>query len=117
MSAMLLQTVKIKQILGVGITAALTNLMQSLTVIVLNQFLLSYGSDRIAAMGIVLKINMIVQLVMTGFAFGAVPLFGRRNFRNECRSMGIRPLCNERRLCQNQYRQHTAQYQAWFCMG
>ena len=50
--------------------------MQSLTVIVLNQFLLSYGSDRIAAMGIVLKINMIVQLVMTGFAFGAVPLFG-----------------------------------------
>ena len=39
-----------------------------------------------------------------------------RNFRNECRSMGIRPLCNERRLCQNQYRQHTAQYQAWFCM-
>ena len=41
----------------------------------------------------------------------------RRNFRNECRSMGIRPLCNERRLCQNQYRQHTTQYQAWFCMG
>ena len=67
---------ELKQILGVGITAALTNLMQSLTVIVLNQFLLSYGSDRIAAMGIVLKINMIVQLVMTGFAFGAVPLFG-----------------------------------------
>ncbi len=66
----------VKQILGVGITAALTNLMQSLTVIVLNQFLLSYGSDRIAAMGIVLKINMIVQLVLTGFAFGAVPLFG-----------------------------------------
>ena len=27
-------------------------------------------------MGIVLKINMIAQLVLTGFAFGAVPLFG-----------------------------------------
>lgn len=67
---------EVKQILGVGITAALTNLMQSLTVIVLNQFLLSYGSDQIAAMGIVLKINMIVQLILTGFAFGAVPLFG-----------------------------------------
>ena len=66
----------IKQILGVGITAALTNLMQSLTIIVLNQFLLSYGSDQIAAMGIVLKINMIVQLILTGFAFGTVPLFG-----------------------------------------
>lgn len=50
--------------------------MQSLTVIVLNQCLLSYGNDKIAAMGIVLKINMIAQLVLTGFAFGAVPLFG-----------------------------------------
>lgn len=64
------------QVFGVGITAALTNLMQSLTVIVLNQSLLSYGNDKIAAMGIVLKINMIAQLVLTGFAFGAVPLFG-----------------------------------------
>ena len=67
---------ELKQVFGVGFTAALTNLMQSLTVIVLNQFLLSYGNDRIAAMGIVLKINMISQLVLTGFAFGGVPLFG-----------------------------------------
>ena len=47
------------QILGVGVTAALSNLMQSLCVIVVNQFLLPYGNDKIAAMGIVLKINMI----------------------------------------------------------
>lgn len=67
---------EVAQVFGVGITAALTNLMQSLTVIVLNQSLLSYGNDKIAAMGIVLKINMIAQLVLTGFAFGAVPLFG-----------------------------------------
>ncbi len=67
---------EVAQVFGVGITAALTNLMQSLTVIVLNQCLLSYGNDKIAAMGIVLKINMIAQLVLTGFAFGAVPLFG-----------------------------------------
>ena len=50
--------------------------MQSLCVIVVNQFLLPYGNDKIAAMGIVLKINMIAQLVLTGFAFGGVPLFG-----------------------------------------
>lgn len=67
---------EVAQVFGVGVTAALTNLMQSLTVIVLNQSLLSYGNDKIAAMGIVLKINMIAQLVLTGFAFGAVPLFG-----------------------------------------
>ena len=63
---------ELRQILGVGITAALSNLMQSLTVIVINQFLLAYGNDKIAAMGIVLKVNMIAQLILTGFAFGGV---------------------------------------------
>ena len=67
---------ELRQILGVGVTAALSNLMQSLCVIVMNQFLLPYGNDKIAAMGIVLKINMIAQLVLTGFAFGGVPMFG-----------------------------------------
>lgn len=67
---------ELRQILGVGVTAALSNLMQSLCVIVMNQFLLPYGNDKIAAMGIVLKINMIAQLVLTSFAFGGVPLFG-----------------------------------------
>ena len=67
---------ELRQILGVGVTAALSNLMQSLCVIIMNQFLLPYGNDKIAAMGIVLKINMIAQLVLTGFAFGGVPLFG-----------------------------------------
>lgn len=67
---------QLKQIFGIGITAAITNLMQSLCVIIMNQFLLPYGSDKIAAMGIVLKVNMIAQLVITGFSFGAVPVFG-----------------------------------------
>ena len=67
---------EVRQIMGVGITAALSNLMQSLCIIVVNQFLLPYGNDKIAAMGIVLKINMIAQLILTGFAFGGVPLFG-----------------------------------------
>ena len=67
---------ELRQILGVGVTAALSNLMQSLCVIVVNQFLLPYGNDKIAAMGIVLKINMIAQLVLIGFSFGGVPLFG-----------------------------------------
>lgn len=67
---------ELKQILGIGVTAALSNLMQSLTVIVINQFLRPYGNDKIAAMGVVLKINTIAQLVLVGFSFGGVPLFG-----------------------------------------
>ena len=52
------------------------NLMQSLTVIVMNQFLLPYGNDKIAAMGIASKASMIAQLVLVGFSFGGIPLFG-----------------------------------------
>lgn len=64
------------QIFGIGIPAAIVNVMQSISVILVNQFLLPYGNDRIAAMGIVLKVSMIVLLVLTGLAFGGQPMFG-----------------------------------------
>lgn len=67
---------EIVQIFGVGISAALNNLMQSLTVVVVNQYLLPYGNDKIAAMGIVSKVSMIIQLILAGFTFGGVPIFG-----------------------------------------
>lgn len=67
---------ELQQIMGVGVTAALSNLMQSLVVIVMNQFLLPYGNDKIAAMGIAMKIAMIAQMLLVGFAFGGVPIFG-----------------------------------------
>ena len=66
----------IGQILGIGIPAAIVNLMQSICVVLMNQFLLPFGNDKIAAMGIVLKVNMIALLLLTGFAFGGQPLFG-----------------------------------------
>ena len=64
------------QVLGIGIPAAIVNLMQSLSVVLVNQFLLPFGNDKIAAMCIVLKVNMIALLLLTGFAFGGQPLFG-----------------------------------------
>lgn len=66
----------VKQIFGIGIPAALTNIMTSLSVAVMNIFLLPYGNEKIAAMGIVLKIHSIVLLVLTGLAFGGQPLYG-----------------------------------------
>ena len=66
----------IGQIFGIGIPSAITNLMQSVSVVLMNQFLLPFGNDKIAAMGIVLKVNMIALLLLTGFAFGGQPLFG-----------------------------------------
>lgn len=66
----------IGQILGVGIPAAIVNVMQSVSVVFVNQFLLPYGNGKIAAMGIVMKVSMIALLLLTGFAFGGQPLFG-----------------------------------------
>jgi multidrug efflux pump len=64
------------QIAGIGIPAAIVNLMQSVSIVLVNQFLLHFGNDKIAAMGIVLKVSMIALLLLTGFAFGGQPLFG-----------------------------------------
>lgn len=69
-------TAEIGQILAIGIPASITNLMQSLGIALTNRFLLPYGNDKLAAMGIVMKVNLIAVLILVGFAFGAQPLIG-----------------------------------------
>ncbi len=66
----------IGQLFAIGLPASITNLMQSFAIMMTNRFLLPYGTDKIAALGIALKVNMIVMLVMVGFAFGGQPLYG-----------------------------------------
>lgn len=63
-------------ILSIGITAAITNIASSVCTILINNHLVVYGDDRVAAMGIVLRVTMIVQMILVGFSFGGVPLFG-----------------------------------------
>lgn len=66
----------LRDVLSIGVTAAITNIATSLCTILMNQKLLPHGDDKIAAMGIVLKVTMIVQMIMVGFSFGGIPLFG-----------------------------------------
>ena len=66
----------IRQIFGVGISAAVTNWMSSICLIITNQFLLVYGSDQIAAMGIAQKVIMVPLLITTGLVFGSAPIIG-----------------------------------------
>ena len=66
----------LREILAIGVTAAITNIAGSLCTMLINQRLLFYGDDKIAAMGIVLKVTMIVQMILVGFSFGGIPLFG-----------------------------------------
>ena len=63
------------QIFGIGIPAAVTNIMQSISAVLVNQFLLPYGTDQIAAMGIALKVALVGQLILVGMTFGSLPLF------------------------------------------
>ena len=63
-------------VLAIGIPASVTNLMQSLGIVMVNLFLLPYGNDAVAAMGIALKIVMIAVMILVAFAFGGQPLIG-----------------------------------------
>ena len=67
---------EIRPIFAIGIPASVTNLMQSISMALTNHMLLPYGTEKVAAMGIVMKINMIAVLLLVGFAFGAQPLMG-----------------------------------------
>ena len=66
----------IRDILVIGIPASITNLMQSIMIMITNHYLIAYGTDKVAAMGIALKENMISAFILVGFAFGGQPLVG-----------------------------------------
>lgn len=63
-------------ILGIGLPSSITNLMQTIGITLTNRFLQPYGDDKIAIMGIVLKIVNIAALIIVGLAFGGQALVG-----------------------------------------
>ena len=67
---------EIVSILTIGIPASMVNILNSLITAITNKFLLLYGVNEVAAMGIASKINMITIMVMVGMAFGCQPLLG-----------------------------------------
>lgn len=64
------------QIYAIGIPASITNIMVSFATAMTNRYLISYGANSVAAMGIAMKANSIIVMIMVGFAFGAQPLIG-----------------------------------------
>lgn len=61
-------------ICGVGIPASIQNLLNVTGMTILNNFTASFGSDAVAAMGIVQKINMVPVQIALGFSQGIMPL-------------------------------------------
>ena len=59
---------------GVGIPAAIQNLLNVTGMTILNNFTSAYGAQEVAAMGITQKINMVPLQVAMGFCQGIMPL-------------------------------------------
>ena len=66
----------LKGVLLIGLPASLTNILMSLSNIVTNKFLVTYGDVSVAAMGIAMKANMLVIFVQLGLGMGIQPLIG-----------------------------------------
>lgn len=64
----------VREVCGVGVPAAIQNLLNVTGMTVLNNFTASYSSDAVAAMGIAQKINMIPMYIALGFSQGIMPL-------------------------------------------
>ncbi len=66
----------LKDVFAIGIPASLNSIMMSISNIVLNLFLSSYGDISVAAMGVAMKANMVVVLLLIGLGQGIQPLLG-----------------------------------------
>ena len=70
---------------GVGIPAAIQNILNVTGMTILNNFTSGYGSDVVAAMGIAQKINMVPMYIAMGVSPGIMPLvsynYGSGNVR------------------------------------
>ena len=64
------------EILRIGVPACVTNLAQSLAVMLTNRALTSYGNESIAGYGIASKVLMVATMVLMGFAYGGQPIIG-----------------------------------------
>ena len=73
----------IKKICSLGISSFITQVALTLVLIVMNQTLTKYGADSkygaeipLSALGIVMKVNQIVNSIVIGLAAGAQPIIG-----------------------------------------
>lgn len=87
-----------KGVVSVGLPASLNNLLMSLSNVVINMFLIHYGDNAVAAMGVAMKANMLVTLIQIGLAQGIQPLiaycYGAKNYTKMKKTIGIGAVCN-----------------------
>lgn len=63
-------------VFAIGIPACLNNVLMSTSNIILNNFLIEYGNNAVAGMGVAMKANIMVVLLQLGLGMGIQPLVG-----------------------------------------
>lgn len=87
-----------KGVINVGLPASLNNLLMSISNIIVNIVLVSYGDNAVAAMGVAMKANMLVVMLQIGLAQGVQPLigycYGARNYTRMKQCIRFSIACN-----------------------
>lgn len=87
-----------KGVINVGLPASLNNLLMSLSNIIVNIVLVSYGDNAVAAMGVAMKANMLVVMLQIGLGQGVQPLigycYGARNYDRMKKCLHFSMVCN-----------------------
>lgn len=65
-----------KSVLAIGIPASLGSLLMSVSQIVVNSLMVSYGDMALAGIGVAMKVTMMTGMVCIGFGQGIQPLLG-----------------------------------------
>ncbi len=65
-----------KNVFGVGIPASIQNILNVTGMTILNNFMASYGTEAVSAMGITHKISLLPLYISMGMAQGVLPLVG-----------------------------------------
>lgn len=70
-------------VFAIGVPASLNSVLMSLSNIVINNFMMQHGDMAVAGLGVAMKVNMIVVMLLIGLGTGIQPLlgycFGARN--------------------------------------
>lgn len=80
-----------KEVISIGLPAALVNILMSISNILLNTVLAKHGDVAIAAMGVALKANLLAVLIQEGVSSGTQPLiaynYGAKNISRQKEAM------------------------------
>ncbi len=63
-------------VLAIGIPASLNSILMSLSNIIVNNIMSNYGDMAVAGLGVAMKVNMIVVMLLIGLGTGIQPILG-----------------------------------------